>query len=165
MQLRRKQAQCNHLGTLQISVPRRCSYRPCCYKEIPIARYGIHSSVSVAVLTDVMAWHPRPYSFSAPAMFGFVDPTKACFILKHQTNPFLIVENFLQFMDSSVNFLRLQPPLVQLFSDVCFGEAFLTIHAGVIQSISDHVPFRGRPSLRKQPLSLSHRLCGHHLLR
>ena len=64
------------------------------YKEIRITRYGVDSSVSVAVLTDVVAWNSRPYAFSAPAMLGLVDPPKACLVLEHQPNPFAAVENF-----------------------------------------------------------------------
>ena len=76
------------------------------YKEISIAGYGVYSSVSVAVLTDVMAWNPRSYPFPAPAVLGLVDPSKARLILEHQPNLFVAVENFLQFMDSSVNFFE-----------------------------------------------------------
>ena len=57
------------------------------YKEISIAGYRINSSVSVAVLTDMVEWNPRTYTFSAPAMLGLVDPSKASLILKHQTYP------------------------------------------------------------------------------
>jgi len=76
------------------------------YEEIPITRYRVDSSVSVAVLTDMVARNPRPYPFPAPAMLGLVDPSKASLILKHQPNPFAAVENFSQFMDSSVNFFE-----------------------------------------------------------
>ena len=64
------------------------------YEKIAIAGYGVYSSVSVAVLTDMVAWNPRPYTFSAPAMLGLVDPPEACLIQKHQPNSFAAVENF-----------------------------------------------------------------------
>ena len=58
------------------------------YEEIPIAGYGVYSSVSVAVLTDMMTWNPRSDAFSAPAMLWLVDTSKASLILKHQPYPF-----------------------------------------------------------------------------
>ena len=57
------------------------------YKEISIARYRVYSSISVAVLTDMVAWNPRSYTFSAPAMLGLVDPSKAGFVLKTSAEP------------------------------------------------------------------------------
>ena len=76
------------------------------YEEIPITGYGVYRSVSVTVLSDMVAWNPWTYTFSAPAMLGLVDPSKASLILKHQPNPLGTVENFLQFLDSSVNFFE-----------------------------------------------------------
>ena len=64
------------------------------YEEIPVTGYRVYSSVNIAVLPNMVAWNPRPYTFSAPAMLGLVDPSKASFILKHQSNPFAAVENF-----------------------------------------------------------------------
>ena len=54
----------------------------------------------------VVTWYSRSRSFSAPAMLGLVDPPEARFILEHKPNPFAIVENFFQLMDSSVNFFE-----------------------------------------------------------
>lgn len=76
------------------------------YKEISIAGYRINSSVSVAVLTDMVARYPRAYPFPAPAMLRLVDTSKTSLVLEHQPNPFASVENFIQFADSSVNFFE-----------------------------------------------------------
>lgn len=106
----RKQALCNHPDTPRINAPGRYSYRPCCNREVSGNIHhqirGLRGSVSVAVLTDMMARNLWPYSFPAPAMLGLIDPSKAGFILKHQPNLFTALENFLQFTDSSVNFFE-----------------------------------------------------------
>ena len=34
----------------------------------------------------MVAGNGRSYPFRAPTVFRFIDSTKACFILKHQTN-------------------------------------------------------------------------------
>ena len=75
-------------------------------KEAAITRHGINSTVSIAILSDMMAGHPRTDAFSAPAILRLVDTTETCFILEHEPNTFGIVENFGQFMDSGVNFFE-----------------------------------------------------------
>ena len=135
------------------------------YEKIAVTGYRVYRAVSVTVLTNMVAWNSRSDAFSAPTMLGLVDPSKAGLILKHQPNSLGIVEDFFHFLDSRVNFfLRRQLPHVSHSSDVCFWAAFSTIHVGATQSISDHVLFRVRPSHRKLPLWLSHRLYDRHLL-
>lgn len=45
---------------------------------------GIDSSISIAIFTYMMAWYGRTKPFCTPTMLGFIDPSEACFILKHE---------------------------------------------------------------------------------
>ena len=75
-------------------------------EETAVTRYRVNSTISIAVLTDMMAGYTGTDAFSTPAMLRLVDTTETRFILEHEPNTFGIVENFGQFMDSSVNFFE-----------------------------------------------------------
>ena len=67
-----------------------------------------YRAIYIAVFPNMVAGNRRSKTFLTPAVFWLVDPSKSRFILKYQPNPFLLVENFPQFYDSGVNFLRPQ---------------------------------------------------------
>ena len=73
-------------------------------KEV-LSRPGLHSSKGIVILPDVVTGHTGAHTFFAPAVFGFVDPSEACFILEHQTDFFVAVDNF-QLLDSGLNFFE-----------------------------------------------------------
>ena len=75
-------------------------------EEAAITGYRINRTVSVAILTNMMAGHTGTDTFSAPAMLRFIDTTETRFILEHEPYSFGVVENFGQFMDSGVNFFE-----------------------------------------------------------
>ncbi len=75
-------------------------------EEAALAGYGINSTVSIAVLADMVAWNTGTDTFPTPTMLWLIDTAKARFILEHEPNSFGIVENFGQFMDSGVNFFE-----------------------------------------------------------
>lgn len=104
-----------------------------------------------------MARNRRANALPAPAILRLVDTAKACFILEHQADILRIVENFPQFCDSSVIFLRLLPPPGLHSADVCFWAFSCSNSSGAIRSISAHGPSRGLPSYRSPPLFLTHR--------
>ena len=62
-------------------------------------------SVNISVLSDVMTRNGRTNTFSTPTVFRFVNPTKSCFVLKHQTHCG-IVEFFRSFLYDLVNFFE-----------------------------------------------------------
>ena len=67
---------------------------------------GFYRSIHIPVFPNMVAGNGWADTFSAPAILWLVNTAEACFILKHQTNRFFVVENFLQFCDSSVNFFE-----------------------------------------------------------
>ena len=74
--------------------------------EAAITRYRINSTVSVSVLSDMMARHTRANPLLTPAMLRFVNTTETCFVLKPEPDSFGVVENFGQFMDSGIHFFE-----------------------------------------------------------
>ena len=93
-------------------------------EKAAITRYRINSTVSVSILSNMMAGNTRADSFSAPAMLRFVNTTETRFVLEHEANSLGVVENSGQFMDSGVHFLRRLSPLALRFSDACFSAFF-----------------------------------------
>ena len=75
-------------------------------REAAITRYWINSTVSVSLLSDMMARHTRANPLLTPAMLRFVNTTETCFVLKHEPDSFGVVENFGQFTDSGINFFE-----------------------------------------------------------
>ena len=63
-------------------------------EEATITRYRINSTVSVSILSNMMAGNTRADTFSAPAMFRFIHTAKPRLVLEHEPNSFGIVENF-----------------------------------------------------------------------
>ena len=76
------------------------------YKKKTIPGNWFNSPVSISVFPYMMARNSRSGPFLAPTILGLIDPAKSSLILKHQPDFFLIVENFLQFRDSDVNFFE-----------------------------------------------------------
>ena len=75
-------------------------------EEAAIAGYRINSTISAAILANMMAGHTRTDSFSTPAMLRLIDTAETCFILEHELYSFGIVESLGQFMDSGINFFE-----------------------------------------------------------
>ena len=75
-------------------------------EETAVTRYRINSTVSVAILTNMVAGYTRTDAFSTPAMLRLIDTAETCFALEHDPDSFGIVENFGQYMDSGVNFFE-----------------------------------------------------------
>ena len=70
----------------------------------------LNSPIGIAIFADMMAWNLRPDALFAPAIFGFIDPSKTCLILEHQahfsTVSTTIVDFFLQFLHFFFNFFE-----------------------------------------------------------
>ena len=54
----------------------------------------------------MMAWYRGTYAFLAPTILRLIDPSEAGLVLKHQTDAFFSVENFVQLLDFGVNFFE-----------------------------------------------------------
>lgn len=54
----------------------------------------------------MVARNGRSNPLVAPAVFGLIDPSEACLVLKHEPNLSRPVENFRQLADSGVNFFE-----------------------------------------------------------
>ena len=64
-----------------------------------------YCAVSIAIFPDMVARNRRTYPFFTPTIFRFVDSTKSCFVLKHQTYCG-IVETFCFFFYDLFNFFE-----------------------------------------------------------
>ena len=74
-------------------------------QEAAITTDRFNCSVSISVFSDVVARNRRTNTLFAPAVFRFIDSTKACFVLKHQTHCG-IVEFFRCFLYDLFNFFE-----------------------------------------------------------
>ena len=74
-------------------------------KKVPITRQRFHCSVSVTILTNMVAGHTGTDPFPAPAVFRSVDPAKSGFILEHKAD-FLVAVDKLKFLYCGVNFFE-----------------------------------------------------------
>ena len=70
-----------------------------------LSRQRLHGTKGIVILPDMVAGYTGAYTLLAPAIFGLVDPSEACFVLKHQANHFAAVDNF-QFFDAGLNFFE-----------------------------------------------------------
>ena len=70
----------------------------------------LYSPIGITIFSDVMTGNRWTDTLWAPAIFGLVDPPKACFILEHQTYfstvSIVIVDFFLQFSHFFFNFFE-----------------------------------------------------------
>ncbi len=102
-----------------------------------ISRQRFYRAVHISVFPDMVTRYRWTNSLSAPAVFGLVDASKPCFVLKHQPNSMILsisVDIIFQFADSFVNFLRRQPPRDLQTLDACFWATASTSHDGVTHS-------------------------------
>ena len=87
-------------------------------KEKGVSGQWFNCAICIPIFTDVMAWYRWPDSFFTPTIFRLVDPAKACFILKHQSDSafyIVLVYIIFQFPDSCFNFFE-----VSMTSSVAF---------------------------------------------
>lgn len=74
-------------------------------KKAAFARERFHCSIDIAVFPYMVTGNTGANPFLAPAVFGFVNASKTCLILKHQ--PYLLIRVvFFQFLDGRVNFFE-----------------------------------------------------------
>ena len=70
----------------------------------------LNGPIGIAIFADMMTWNHRPDTLFAPTVFGFIDSSKTCLILKHQahfsTVSTTIVDFFLQFLHFFFNFFE-----------------------------------------------------------
>ena len=80
------------------------------HQETAFTGSRLNGPIGVTIFADMMAWNRRPDALFAPAIFGFIDPSETCLILKHQahfsTVSTAIVDFFLQFLYFFVNFFE-----------------------------------------------------------
>ena len=50
-----------------------------------LSRKGLHSSVSISVFTNMVAWYAGTKAILTPTIFGLVDAPQTSLILKHET--------------------------------------------------------------------------------
>ena len=74
-------------------------------KKVSVTSQWLYSSVGITILTDIMAGHTGTDTFFTPTVFRLVDSAKASFVLEHQADFFLTVDNF-QFIYSGLNFFE-----------------------------------------------------------
>lgn len=74
-------------------------------KKAAIASERFYRSINITVFPYMVTGNTRTDPFLAPAIFGLVYASKACFILKHQ--PYVLIRVvFFQFLDGRVNFFE-----------------------------------------------------------
>ena len=75
-----------------------------------VAGERLYRSIDIPVFSNMVARYTGPDPFFTPAVFGLVDSSKSCFILKHQphfsTVSTAIVDFFVQFMNFCFNFFE-----------------------------------------------------------
>lgn len=74
-------------------------------QKMSVTCQRLHRSVSITVLSDMMAGHTGTDSLLAPAIFRLVDPAKSCFVLEHKTDVLAAVDNG-KILYCSVNFFE-----------------------------------------------------------
>ena len=88
-------------------------------KALPGQRF--YCPIRIAVFPYVVTWNRRSYTFLTPAIFGLIDSSEASLILEHKANLAGTVENFGQFVDSSVNFYEVSMTSPSAFLRTCFS--------------------------------------------
>ena len=56
------------------------------HQEKMVSSHGFHGPKGIIILPDMVTRHTWTMSFTAPASLRFIDSTKSCFILEHQSN-------------------------------------------------------------------------------
>lgn len=77
----------------------------CHDKKAAFACERFYCSIDIAVFPYMVTGNTWTYPSLAPAVFGLVNTSKACLILKHQSYVLLRVGSF-QLLDRSINFFE-----------------------------------------------------------